>query len=258
MLQLGHRIALAFQKSITTLFHYYYYRNSDSTWERTHWMGVPLLKLPLDLWMYQEIIHETRPDLLVETGTNKGGSALFFANLFDLLGNGRVVTVDIMRPDDAECPQHPRIDYLLGSSTAPDIVQEVRRRIRPHDRVMVVLDSDHSERHVSNELRLYAPMVTLGCYLVVEDTNVNGHPVFRSHGPGPMEALTAFLANNPDFTSDLSRERFQVTFSPRGWLRRSGDHQLARCGEAVSNAVTQAVSDQQSVYTGSKPKQRAD
>ena len=85
---------------------------------------------------------------------------------------------------------------------------------------MVVLDSDHSQAHVARELELYSPLVTPGCYLVVEDTDVNGHPVNFSHGPGPMEALNEFLPAHPEFVADSSREKFMVTFFPRGWLKR--------------------------------------
>jgi len=215
-----HRIAVLIKRPVYDLFHYYYYRDSLTTWGNTAWMGVPLLKLPMDLWTYQEIIHDTKPDLIVETGTNRGGSALYFANLCDIAGRGRIITVDISAPP-VEAPQHPRIEYIIGSSTSPEVLERIRSNIQPGERVMVVLDSDHSEPHVRRELDLYSPLVTPGCYLVVEDTNVNGHPVFRSHGPGPMEALNDFLATNKEFSIDLSREKFRITFSPRGWLKRN-------------------------------------
>jgi cephalosporin hydroxylase len=86
--------------------------------------------------------------------------------------------------------------------------------------VLVILDSDHSREHVLDELRLYAGLVTPGSYLVVEDTNVNGHPVFAEHGPGPMEALEAFLAETDEFEVDATREKFFLTFNPRGFLRK--------------------------------------
>jgi cephalosporin hydroxylase len=192
-----HRIAVLIKRPVYDLFHYYYYRDSLTTWGNTAWMGVPLLKLPMDLWTYQEIIHDTKPDLIVETGTNRGGSALYFANLCDIAGRGRIITVDISAPP-VEAPQHPRIEYIIGSSTSPEVLERIRSNIH-----------------------LYSPLVTPGCYLVVEDTNVNGHPVFRSHGPGPMEALNDFLATNKEFSIDLSREKFRITFSPRGWLKRN-------------------------------------
>lgn len=233
-----HSLARWVRMPVQTLFHYYYYRDSLTTWSNTSWMGVPLLKLPLDLWIYQEILFDTRPDVIVETGTNKGGSALYFAHLFDLLGAGKVITVDVTPPPEGT-PQHPRIEYLLGSSTDSGILKHIGSLILPGDRVMVVLDSDHSAPHVRKELDLYSPLVTPGCYLVVEDTNVNGHPVFRSHGPGPMEALEDFLTTNADFKSDLGREKFAITFSPRGWLRRKPDARTAGIGGAITTLARQ-------------------
>lgn len=215
------RLLSLLSRPVGTMFHYVTY--STGGFRETRWLGVPILKLPSDLWMYQEIIWETRPDVIVETGTNRGGSALFFANLFDMMGTaGRVITIDISRCLEGH-PEHPRIKFITASSTAPDTLATTRAEIKSSDRVMVTLDSDHSQAHVRRELDLYSPLVTPGCYLVVEDTNVNGHPVFRRHGPGPMEALTDFLAglSGRDFDTDLARvEKFGVTFHPRGWLRR--------------------------------------
>jgi cephalosporin hydroxylase len=110
------------------------------------------------MWMYHEIIWETRPDLIIETGTFKGGSALFFANMYDLLGSdGRVITVDISRCPEGY-PEHPRIEFITQSSTAPETVATIRSQICPTDRVMVILDSDHSESYVREELELYSPI----------------------------------------------------------------------------------------------------
>jgi cephalosporin hydroxylase len=217
-----HRLLSPLQRPVSTVFHYFAY--SGGGFRKTHWLGVPIQKLPSDLWMYHEIIWETKPDLIIETGTFRGGSALFFANLFDLMGtDGRVITVDVNRCSEGY-PRHPRIQFITQSSTTPETVALIRSEIRPGDQVMVILDSDHSELHVRKELDLYSPLVSPGCYLVVEDTNVNGHPVFRGHGPGPMEALIDFLAGSSgcNFASDLARvEKFGFTFHPRGWLRRA-------------------------------------
>jgi cephalosporin hydroxylase len=203
---------------VSTLFHYFMYR-SGTVWATTKWMGRPLLKWPCDLWIYQELICETKPDLIIETGTNQGGSALYYANIFDLLGNGRVISVDIAHPPEG-LPTHPRIEFIKGSSTSPEIVDTIKSRMRPNEKVMVILDSDHSEKHVSEELKMYSSMVSQGCYLVVEDTNVNGHPVWRSHGPGPMEAVVNFLKSSPGFVADKTKERYKVTLNPNGWLRQ--------------------------------------
>ena len=182
------------------------------------WMGVAALKCPFDLWVYQEILHETRPEVILETGTARGGSALFLASILDMLGGGEVVSIDIVRRP--EWPTHPRVTYVTGSSTSAPVLEEVRRRIAGKSRVMVILDSDHKKDHVLGELRAYAPLVTPDMYLIVEDTNINGHPVFPGFGPGPTEAVDEFLAGNATFQRDRSRERFFVTFNPGGYLRR--------------------------------------
>jgi cephalosporin hydroxylase len=195
-----------------------YYENASTTWKDSSWLGVPLQKYPTDLFSYQEIIFETKPDVIIEAGTAKGGGAYYFASLFELLGRGRVITMDI--EDQPEKPKHPRIEYLLTSSVSDEAVRRIKSEIKPGERVMVSLDSNHAADHVFKELQIYSQMVTKGCYLVVEDTNINGHPVYPSFGPGPMEAVEKFLAGNRDFEADRNRERFMLTAYPRGYLRR--------------------------------------
>ncbi len=128
-------------------------RYHDEWWEttvkQTRWRGVPLIKTPLDLWVFQEILYETQPDVLIETGTLYGGSAYYFASLFDMFGKGRVLTVDILKLD---VPKHDRITYYIGSSTAPEIIEQMKNSIPEDETVMVVLDSSHESDHVLNEL----------------------------------------------------------------------------------------------------------
>lgn len=207
-------------RETTDRFHRLYFdaHLQGKTWADTRWLGVSLAKCPLDLWVYQEIVAETRPDLVVETGTFDGGSALFFASLFDLVGDGRVVTVDIEEREGR--PTHDRITYLTGSSTASEVVDEIRAHVAGASRVLVVLDSDHRRDHVLAELQAYSDFVTPGSYLIVEDTNVNGHPVAPEFGPGPMEAVERFLEQDDRFEVDRSREKFLLTFNPGGFLRR--------------------------------------
>jgi cephalosporin hydroxylase len=197
-------------------FHVLYHRKQ--TFNNTYWLGTPVQKTPLDLWVYQEILTEVRPDLIIETGTYKGGSALFLASICDLLGTGEVATVDI--EEYPNLPKHPRIRYLHGSSTAPDIIEQFKALAAGKRRVVVFLDSAHTKEHVLNELRLYSPLVSRGSYLVIEDTHFNGHPILPKHGPGPMEALDEFLKENGEFTIDRSREKFLLTFNPRGYLKK--------------------------------------
>jgi cephalosporin hydroxylase len=202
-------------------FHRLYYETSGRTWMKTYWMGLPVMKCPLDLWIYQEILHELRPDLIVECGTLQGGSALFMAGICDLLGCGQVVTIDVA--PRANRPNHARISYLTGSSTAPEIVRQVEDRAAGAKSVLVILDSDHHYDHVLDELRSYRQLVTPGSYLIVEDTNINGHPVLFEFGPGPMEAVEEFLREAPEYSVDVSREKFYMTYNPRGFLRRGSN-----------------------------------
>jgi cephalosporin hydroxylase len=134
------------------------------------------------------------------------------------VSHGRIVTIDLVeRPGR---PRHRRITYLHGSSTDGEVVDRVRRHARRAKRVMVILDSDHTRDHVLRELELYSSFVTPGCYVVVEDTNINGHPVSPEFGPGPMEAVAAFLETTSEFEVDHLREKLLLTFNPSGFLRR--------------------------------------
>jgi cephalosporin hydroxylase len=189
-------------------------------WEDVTWFGVPVLKYPSDLFVYEEMIYQEKPDVILDIGTYKGGSAFYFATLFDLLkkDSGRVISVDIQRFPGL--PEHPRITYLLGSSTSDEILKQIRDSIRPGEKVMAFLDSDHRKQHVLNELLAYSQVVTKGSYLVVEDSNINGHPVLSSFGPGPMEAIHEFLDSNSGFEIDKSREKFLITVAPDGFLKK--------------------------------------
>jgi cephalosporin hydroxylase len=193
-------------------FKAWYYAHQSTTFSNTTWRGVRIFKCPLDAWIYQEIIHETRPDVLIETGTYRGGSAQYFASLFDLEKRGRVLTVDIK--DFGEKPVHPRVRYFLGSSTSPAIIENFRNAIHPREKVMVALDSDHHKDHVLKELQLYSALVTVGNYLVVEDS------IKDPNHPGAMEAIEEFLKTSSNFAPDRTREKFGFTANPNGWLRR--------------------------------------
>ena len=189
----------------------------SDAWTKARWLDAQALKNPLDLWVYQEIMVETRPELVVETGTYRGGSALFLASICDLLGAGEVLSIDI-EPARDDYPQHPRITYLAGrSSTDPDVVAEVAARV-DGKKSLVVLDSDHSQAHVEAELAAYGPLVPVGCYVIVEDSNIGR--IRRDLLPGPLEAIEAFLERTDAFEIDREREKFLITFNPSGYLRR--------------------------------------
>jgi cephalosporin hydroxylase len=204
-------------EEIVRQFHRLYYREREQTWQNTYWLGVPAHKCPLDLWIYQELFFKTRPDVIVESGTRFGGSALFLACMCELVGTGRVITIDV---DPVEGrPEHPRLSYVEGSSVQPEVVAQVSSGITAGESVMVVLDSDHHKVHVLEELRLYSPMVTTESYLVVEDTNLHGNPV-QTRFLGPAEAVEEFLRETDDFEIDRSCEKFFMTFNPGGFLKR--------------------------------------
>jgi cephalosporin hydroxylase len=208
------------EKDVVSRFHdlfYEHWRQRGGDTINLSWFGYEVRKCPLDLWIYQELLVRTRPDLVIETGTLFGGSALYMATMMEIIGHGRVISID--REDRPGLPVHPRISYWLGSSVDAAIVAEARKAA-DGGRTMVVLDSDHSEAHVFREIMCYSPLVRVGDYLVVEDTNVNGHPTYPEFGPGPKEAVDKFLAESDEFVIDERCERFLVTLNPKGYLKR--------------------------------------
>ena len=205
-------------RAATDRFHRLYYNRNDRTWRNTRWLGTDVEKCPLDLWIYQEILHELRPEVIIETGTRHGGSARYLASLCDLIGTGRVLSIDI--DEAAGRPEHDRIHYFTGSSTGPEASKFIRDFVGDASPVVVILDSDHARTHVLDEMELYSDFVTRGSYLIVEDTNVNGHPVDPGFGPGPWEAIETFMARDKRFEIDHEREKFFLTFNPRGYLKK--------------------------------------
>ena len=202
------------------------------------WLGLPIIQDPQDVVAMQELVWSIKPDLIIETGIARGGSAVFYASLLELNaicggpGDARVVAVDIdIRPHNRRAIEdHPlarRIDMIEGSSVAEDIVAQVRAHAAGKSRVLVCLDSNHTHEHVLAELRAYAPMVTPGSYCVVFDTLIEDLPAQsigdRSWGKGdnPLTAARAFLAENDDFETDALRHgKLQVTVAREGYLRR--------------------------------------
>lgn len=206
-------------RQIADSFHeLFYYRR---LWDTTTWMGVKVYKCPMDLWIYQEILHAERPSVVIETGTAAGGSALFLAHVMDCIGEGRLLTIDVA---EGPRPSHPRIQYIRGSSTDPQVLARVEGLLRPEDRVLLILDSLHNRDHVLAELRMWSGLVRPGGRIIVEDTNINGHPVHTDfppdQGPGAWEAVEEFLRVSGDFEVDRLAERLLLTFNPGGYLRR--------------------------------------
>ena len=196
-------------------FNRIWHESIDGTWHTSRWRGVKVLKTPCDLMMYQELIHKIRPEWIIETGTCFGGSALYMADVCTGIGKGRVLSIDIKPPKSPV--QHPRIEFYQGSSTDPQTIAHVRRRVT-RGPVMVILDSDHKAGHVLRELRLYGPMVSPGSYMIVEDTNIN-RTVRKDHGSGPGDAVDIYLEETKDFKVDEDCEKYYLTFNPGGYLK---------------------------------------
>lgn len=179
-------------------------------WKKTSFLGQPIAKAPSDLWVYQEIMTEVRPSLVIETGTFDGGSAYYFATLMDLLRieRGRVLTVDVFPFEIGR--RHDRVTYVAGSSVDLDVVAKASDAAASRWPVLVSLDSCHEPEHVMSEMRVYANLVTRGSYMVVEDTAFS---TLR-------DVVRAFVEEDRRFEVDLSRERHIISQNKGGWLKR--------------------------------------
>ena len=202
------------------------------------WMGRPIIQLPDDLVRIQEVIWSVQPTVIVETGVAHGGSLIFYACLFEAMGRGSVIGVDIeIRPHNrAAIEAHPlarRIALIEGSSTDASVLEAVRARLKPDDRVLVILDSDHSRRHVAAELEAYAPLVSPGSYIVATDgimrdlVGAPGVPPAWAED-NPAVAAEAFAAARRDFVLESPPRAFAetrlapLTYWPSAYLRRIG------------------------------------
>ncbi len=194
-------------------------------WTKTSFLGTHVAKSPMDLWVYQEVIFETRPDLIVELGTNAGGAALWFATILDAIGHGRVLTVEKEDYRNLQ-PQHPRIAYLMADTIRQpfDVLSAIvrwksvpRGAFEGGGRTMLSLDSLHTYDHVYEELSTYAPHVSPGCYAVVEDGVVDAEWGTCAARAAAIDYARAFV---DEWEIDKSREHHLFTMHPDGWLRR--------------------------------------
>ncbi|MGH0033393.1 MAG: CmcI family methyltransferase [Myxococcota bacterium] len=197
--------------------------NQPDTWFKNRFMGIPTWQNPMDVWETLEILWQVKPDVVLEAGTFKGGSALLWAMFLEHIDpDTRVITIDL-RPQSHEAKMRPlareRVDFLYGSSTAPEIVEEVRKRVEGK-RVLAILDSAHTRDHVYNELKAYADMIEVGSYIIVQDGAVCGHPVDAEPCPGPYEAVEDFLAEDDRFQAIREHERHLISSNTMGYLKR--------------------------------------
>ena len=207
-------------------FHEIWYNKYQGAWERNSWLGVPTAQNPMDVWITQEMLTEVKPDFFVEAGAWMGGSAALWATILEQVNPAsRIISIDIA--DNMQAARNlplvkRRVEFVIGSSVDPAVVKSIAQKVHGK-KVMVLLDSDHKRKHVLQELKMYGPLVSEGSYLIVQDTNINGHPVlphWADGDGGPMEAVHEFMAGNDEFQVDASRERLLFTFSPGGFLKR--------------------------------------
>jgi cephalosporin hydroxylase len=187
-------------------------------------MGNIIQKCPLDLWLYQEIIYATKPDLIIETGSGFGGSTLYLANLLDIiykdnLDKGKVISIDC---EGKKRPIHNRITYINDISITENVISQLTKVIEKTSSlsIMAILDSDHSKDYVLSELEIYSKFVTKDNYLIVEDTNINPLTPDGIMLEGPYMAVRNFIKKHSEFIIDNSMHKHLLTFNPYGYLKR--------------------------------------
>lgn len=206
----------------------------ESIENRTTYFGVKAVKSPMDAWVYQEIIFETKPDVIVEIGNAGGGSALFLAHLCDNIRKGRVIGLDLSHKRvPKHVKHHHRITLIKGD--ACQCFEQVEKMISKKQRVLVIEDSAHTYDNTLNVLRLYSKLIKPGDYFIVEDS-ICHHGLTVGPKPGPYEAIEAFVIENTDFEIDRNREHFFLTWNPKGYLKRTklnGRHQSVKQPERL-------------------------
>jgi cephalosporin hydroxylase len=201
------------------------------------WLGRPIIQLPEDVLRIQEVIYRVKPDIIIETGIARGGSLIFYASLLELLGKGIVIGIDIeIRPHNRSAieshPMASRVAMIEGSSTDPDIVKRVAQRVTSDDRVLVILDSNHTRKHVLDELRAYAPLVSTGSYAVATDGIMNqltdvpgGNPSWGQDNPEKaardfVAESDDFVIEEPDFLFRESELNERISYWPGAFVKR--------------------------------------
>jgi cephalosporin hydroxylase len=183
-------------------------------------MGVRALKNPFDAWIYQEIIYDVKPDVIVEIGSAEGGSTLYFANLLDILGKGMVISIDIDRSKYGV--KHDRIVVITGDSSSQEVIAKITKLC--HGKcVLVVHDGDHHREQVLKDLRSYSKLVSVNSYFIVEDSIVDLFKPGDGLGQwyeGPLKAIEQFISETSNFVVDKERERYILTYNPKGFLKR--------------------------------------
>ncbi len=196
------------------------YHQQNIVFQKCRWMGMTAYKNPFDLWIYQEIIYEIKPDFIVEIGSAHGGSTLYFANILDLMSKGSVISIDIDRTKYKA--KHSRIIEITGDSSSPETIRQVAA-LCDGKIVLIVHDADHTKKQVLKDLNSYAGLVSLNSYFIVEDGIIDVFDPGDGLGSaeeGPLAASEEFLKTHPNFVVDKDRERYILTYNPKGYLKR--------------------------------------
>jgi len=195
-----------------------------------NWFGLPIIQMPEDIMKVQEVIFETKPDYIIETGVAWGGSLLFYASILESIGHGQIIGIDITIPAHnrgiiMSSLGNKRITLLEGSSISEDIFKKVTESLPTNSKVLLILDSHHTSEHVTAELNLWSPLVTSGSYIVVCDTIVEfiDAPADRvrpwGKGDNPFTSVLKFLDENERFTTENEyNKKSLISFHPNGFL----------------------------------------
>jgi cephalosporin hydroxylase len=186
--------------------------------EGSTYHGIPTLKNPSDFWIYQEILWDTQPEVIIEIGNFFGGSALALAHACDALGKGRIIGVDTTHENvHPRVKAHPRITFITGD--ACNMYPAVVQMLQGAKEVMVIEDSAHTYENTLNVLETYSQLISTGKYFIVED-GICHHGLDIGPQPGPYEAAEAFVARNKSFAVDRTREGYCITWNPKGYLKK--------------------------------------
>jgi len=187
---------------------------------KSTYFGIPAIKSPLDFWIYTEIIWSVQPDVIIDIGTRYGGTTLAMAHILDNIGKGKVISFDINHKDvPSKVKNHPRIALITGD--ACESFSKVSNLINKHDKVLIIEDSLHTYKNTLKILKTFSPLVTKNSYFIGEDSIINhGLRSIEYKSGGPYEAIEDFIKENDEFEVDRTKERFFITWNPKGYLRR--------------------------------------
>ena len=186
---------------------------------RVAYKGVPAIKCPFDYVLYQMLIWEVKPDLIIEIGTNKGGSALYLADLLESNKKGELHTIDLsVNEEDASLLSHPRIKVYKNGFMNYDTSS-----LSNYKTILVIEDGSHTYEDTLAALNKFSSFVSNNSYFIAEDGIVNELGREREFNGGPQKAVAEFVKRNRNFIIDRNWCDFfgpNATFNVNGYLKR--------------------------------------